>query len=67
MCSRSVWLPCKVHLLFHVLNVQISSDSNANQLLDFFIHRVPILSFHEILPSMNEIFIRTITSQNNNS
>lgn len=53
--------------LSHVLNVQISSDSNANQLLDFFIHRVPILSFHEILPSMNEIFIRTITSQNNNS
>lgn len=46
--------------------IQLSADSTANRLLEFFIHHANVQSFHEVLPSMNEIFIRSISSQTTN-
>jgi len=44
------------------LTVQITPPSQPNDLLNFFIPNTQILSFQEVLPSMNEIFIETVTS-----
>ena len=44
----------------------LSDGHSANELLQHFISRYSILSFGEVLPSMNDIFIHTIQSQNEN-
>ncbi|QHS61015.1 ABC transporter ATP-binding protein [Chitinophaga agri] len=43
--------------------VKLSEGSTTNDILAHFInHRIPITSFHEILPSINEVFIQQVTS-----
>jgi ABC-2 type transport system ATP-binding protein len=43
------------------LLVKLSKDTNNNELLNFFINQnVSIQSFNEVLPSLNEIFIRLV-------
>ena len=44
--------------------MKISKDATPNQLLRFFIQYASVHSFKEILPSMNEIFIRQVNSYN---
>ncbi|RXK81238.1 ABC transporter ATP-binding protein [Filimonas effusa] len=45
----------------NTLTVRIHEGYNSNQVLQYFIERgVVIESFHEILPSLNEIFIREV-------
>ena len=46
--------------------VLLTDGHSANDLLQHFINHYPILSFGEVLPSMNDIFIHTIQSQNEN-
>ena len=46
------------------LQLQLADSHTANELLQFFISQHPILNFGETLPSMNDIFIRTIQAQN---
>lgn len=48
------------------LQLQLAEGHQANDLLQHFITHHPILSFGEMLPSMNDIFIRTIQEQNEN-
>ena len=48
------------------VQLQVTDMHKANDLLQYFIARYPILSFGEMLPSMNDIFIRTIQAQNEN-
>ena len=48
------------------LQLQLAEGHQANDLLQHFITHYPILSFGEMLPSMNDIFIRTIQEQNEN-
>lgn len=48
------------------LKIQLSADVSSNQLLEFFIAKSCVLSFNEIIPSMNDIFIQTVQSQNQN-
>lgn len=48
------------------LSVQLSEGLTPNSFLDFYIRKVNVLSFNEILPSMNDIFIQTVQSQNSN-
>ncbi len=61
--------------LFHVINrneddfstffeLQLNNEGCANQVLESFIKHGNVLSFNEILPSMNDIFIRTVNSLN---
>jgi ABC-2 type transport system ATP-binding protein len=40
-----------------VFDIQISSENSSNELLSCFIKKGTIMSFQELLPSMNEIFI----------
>ncbi|MBW8688129.1 ABC transporter ATP-binding protein [Chitinophaga rhizophila] len=43
--------------------VKLSEGSTTNDILAHFInHNIPITSFHEILPSINEVFIQQVTS-----
>lgn len=42
------------------LTLNIPKEQNANDLLSFFINKSEIISFSEILPSMNEIFIESV-------
>lgn len=45
----------------HALTVRIREGYNSNQVLQYFIEKgIMIESFHEILPSLNEIFIREV-------
>lgn len=46
--------------------VLLTNGHSSNELLQHFIARHSILSFGEVLPSMNDIFIHTIQSQNEN-
>lgn len=48
-------------------SIKISESVSSNDLLKWFIERVQVLDFHEIIPSMNDIFIQTITAQNLNT
>ncbi len=48
------------------LQLQLDDNHHANDLLQHFISCQSILSFGEVLPSMNDIFIRTIQAQNEN-
>ena len=48
------------------LQLQLDDSHHANDLLQHFISCQSILSFGEVLPSMNDIFIRTIQAQNEN-
>jgi ABC-2 type transport system ATP-binding protein len=45
--------------------MKISNNATPNQLLGFFIRHASVHSYKEILPSMNEIFIRQVNSYNN--
>ena len=49
------------------LKIQLPKDASSNQLLEFFISRSDIVAFNEIIPSMNDIFIQTVQSQNQNA
>lgn len=49
------------------LKVQLPSDMSANSLLENLIKYYTILSFNEIIPSMNDIFIQTVQSQTKNA
>ncbi|MBO4645329.1 MAG: ATP-binding cassette domain-containing protein [Bacteroidales bacterium] len=49
-----------------ILLLQATPDTGANALLDYFIHRHTVLSFNEVLPSMNDIFISSVQTQNKN-
>ena len=49
-----------------ILQLQLDDNHHANDLLQHFISCQSILSFGEVLPSMNDIFIRTIQAQNEN-
>jgi ABC-type uncharacterized transport system ATPase subunit len=42
------------------LTLKIPVEINANELLHYFINQSEIITFNEILPSMNEIFIETV-------
>lgn len=46
------------------LSLQLSDSHVSNDVLQFFVPRVAVTSFGEILPSMNDVFIHTVQSQN---
>lgn len=46
------------------LELQLSDTHVSNDVLQFFVPRVAVTSFGEILPSMNDVFIHTVQSQN---
>ncbi len=46
------------------LKLKIDNTLSPNDLLRSLVDRVEVLSFQEVLPSMNEIFIETVTSNN---
>lgn len=48
----------------HLLVVKLQNDSVANDLLHFFMGFSTIISFKEILPSMNDIFIQQVNTYN---
>jgi len=47
-----------------VFDIQLSPDASPNELLTFFIEKGMIVSFQELLPSMNDIFIEQVTNSN---
>ncbi len=49
----------------HVIKVKIEDQLNGNELLSRILPVVTITSFNEMIPSMNEIFIHVVQSQNN--
>jgi ABC-2 type transport system ATP-binding protein len=64
-------LPTWMQLIDHstdnrttTLQLQLADGHTANELLQYFITQNSILNFGETLPSMNDIFIRTIQAQN---
>lgn len=44
--------------------VHIVPEKSSNQLLEWLVSETQVIDFNEIIPSMNDIFIRTITQQN---
>ncbi len=42
------------------LTVKIHNDSRSNDVLQYFLHHSTIVGFNEILPSLNDIFIRLV-------
>jgi ABC-2 type transport system ATP-binding protein len=44
--------------------IQLTPGSNANQLLSSVLTAVEIHSFRELVPSMNDIFIKKVSEQN---
>ena len=42
------------------LNIQNMKDSNSNELIKDLLERVQIISFNEVIPSMNEVFIKVV-------
>jgi len=44
--------------------IEVLPHTSSNELLTFFMNKGNILSFHELLPSMNEIFIEQVTINN---
>lgn len=46
------------------LSLQLSDSHVSNDVLQFFVPRVAVTTFGEILPSMNDVFIHTVQSQN---
>jgi len=47
-----------------IFDLQLLSNSPSNELLTFFIEKGNIVSFQELLPSMNDIFIEQVNSYN---
>jgi ABC-2 type transport system ATP-binding protein len=45
-----------------VFDLQLSGNISSNELLTFFMEKGGIVSFHELLPSMNDIFIEQVTN-----
>jgi len=45
--------------------IRIPADSTPNDLLNYLLPHVTFQAINEIIPSMNEIFIRTVTDQIN--
>ncbi|WP_372919350.1 ABC transporter ATP-binding protein [Salegentibacter sp.] len=43
------------------LSIQLQENETANQLLEFLINRAQINHFVEVIPSVNDIFIKTVT------
>lgn len=52
----------KKHFNSSSLTIQITPPAQPNDILNYFIPKTQIISFQEVLPSMNEIFIETVTS-----
>ncbi len=49
----------------HYYKIQLKEGQEANDILKYLIHNdAHIISFNEVLPSLNEIFIRTVENQN---
>lgn len=46
------------------LELQLAESHVSNDVLQFFVPRYTISAFGEVLPSMNDVFIRTVQSQN---
>jgi ABC-2 type transport system ATP-binding protein len=49
------------------MKIRLPKEVKANDLLQLFIDRTDIQTFHEILPTMNEVFISSINNQNNST
>ena len=47
-----------------VFDIQLLPDTASNELLTYFMEKGTILSFQELLPSMNDIFIEQVTGNN---
>jgi ABC-2 type transport system ATP-binding protein len=66
--DKEVTLPEKVEVISHKAGsvmVQLADDGNSNDLLRHFLdQQVKITNFHEILPSINEIFIKQVEDSN---
>ena len=45
---------------FNTLKIKLNSESNSNELLEQLLPYLNIISFREIIPSMNDIFIRVV-------
>ncbi len=48
------------------IRVKIDEKASGNDLLSVVLPLVPVTSFNEVIPTMNEIFIRVVNAQNNN-
>ena len=51
----------------NVIQIQLPEKSTGNSLLSKAMKHVEILSFHEVLPSMNEVFIKAVSKNSNTS
>lgn len=49
-----------------IYKIKMDPSENPNQLLAWFVSKTSIIDYHEVIPSMNDIFIETITAQNVN-
>jgi ABC-type uncharacterized transport system ATPase subunit len=49
------------------MKIRIPKTAKANDLLQLFINNADIQTFHEILPTMNEVFISSINHENNST
>jgi len=49
-----------------ILTMQGTKETHPNDLLQYFIQKTTIISFKEIFPSMNEIFIKQVNKSNDN-
>jgi ABC-2 type transport system ATP-binding protein len=49
----------------HLAKIKLKNGSTPNDLLQKMIPQATLLSFHEILPTMNEIFIQTVNQNKN--
>jgi len=45
----------------HILRVQLPEKSNGNTFLSLAMQHVSVISFQELLPTMNEIFIKAVS------
>ena len=51
----------------NVIQIQLPEKSTGNSLLSQAMKYVEILSYHEVLPSMNEVFIKAVSKNSNTS
>lgn len=49
------------------MKIRLPKEAKANDLLQLFIDRTDIQTFHEILPTMNEVFISSVNNENNST
>jgi len=49
----------------HAVRIKLLHETNENELLSLIIPSVEILSFNEVMPSMNDIFIKVVNENKN--